>query len=243
MTVPWAEMVREADALGLPVTEEHLGQFDAFASLLAEGRQLLNLTSIVDPEEVAFKLFLDSLTALLGLVEALPEAARLIDIGTGAGFPGVPLAIVLPDAGVTLLDATGKKMTWLSGAVDTIGLRNAYPVAGRAETAAHDPGWRGQFDVAVVRAVAPIAVLAEICLPFLCPGGQLIALKSATRTETELPEARYALQMLGGRVASVMPVRCDRLPNRVVVTIVQDGRAPRGYPRRPGVPATDPLIG
>ena len=236
------ERIRLAcDRLGLPVDERALHKFDAYATLLAEGRETQNLTSIVAPIDVADKLFIDSLTAMVGLAARPLHGARFIDVGTGAGFPGVPLAVVLPYVGMTLLDATERKARWVDEAVRHAGIENAWAMTGRAETVGHHPGWRGQFDVATARAVAPLSVLAELLLPLVRPGGVAIALKTWTAVEVEMPSTEAALAMLGGVVARVTRIPEDVLPNRAVVTMVRTGDVSVDYPRRPGMPARYPL--
>jgi 16S rRNA (guanine527-N7)-methyltransferase len=227
--------------LGVHVDEGALNTFDAYAALLAEGRETQNLTSIVAPIDVADKLFIDSLTAMVGLAARPLPSARFVDVGTGAGFPGVPLAVVLPEIGMTLLDATERKARWVDEAVRQAGIANAWAMTGRAETVGHHPGWRGQFDVATARAVAPLAAVAELLLPLVRPGGVAIALKTWTAVETEMPAAEAALAILGGVVARVTRIPEDVLPNRAVVTMVRMGDLSADYPRRPGMPARYPL--
>ncbi len=244
MTAPALARRRLADGaanLGIALEDQHLDRFEAFAALLEEGRSRLNLTTITGPEDVADKLFLDSLTAMLGLPAPLAAGERIIDIGTGAGFPGVPLAVMMPEAGVTLLDATARKAAWVDGAVRAAGIANAWGVAGRAEDLGHDPGWRGQFGVATARAIASLAAIAEMAIPLLRPGGIAIALKTATGVDDEIASAERALDLVGGMVSRVVVIPEDVLPNRAVVTMVRTGDVPPGYPRRPGVPARWPL--
>lgn len=230
-----------ADRLGIPLAGDALDRFEAYAGLLADGRQHQNLTTIVDPIDVADKLFVDSLTAVLGLPSAPFAGARFVDVGTGAGFPGVPMAVVLPHVGMTLLDATARKVEWVDRAVRQAGIENAWAVAGRAEDLGHHPGWRSQFDVATARAVAPLASLAEMLLPLVRPGGVAIALKTSTAVDEEMPAAIVALAELGGVVARVVQVPDDVLPNRAVVTMLRTSDPPMEYPRRPGIPARYPL--
>lgn len=230
-----------ADRLGIAIDDACLDQFAAFAAVLEDGRKRLNLTSISGPDDVADKLFLDSLTALLGLGAVPARGARFIDVGTGAGFPGVPIAIALPGVGVTLLDATARKAAWLDEAVRAVGIGNAWGVAGRAEEVGQRAGWRGEFDVATARAVAPLATLAELMIPLLRPGGHAIALKTRSAIALELPGAEHALAEVGGTVAGVVAVPDDVLPNRAVVTMVRVADVPSQYPRRPGLPARLPL--
>ena len=234
-------MVDGARRLGLHLDGAALDAYERYAALLADGRRRLNLTTIVEPSDVAEKLFLDSLTAVLGMAAVPLPGARLIDVGTGAGFPGVPLAVALPQVGVTLLDATTRKVQWVDDAVQRVGIRNAWGAVGRAEELGHHPGWRGQFDIATARAVAPLATLAELLIPLVRPGGAAIALKTASTVDEEVEAARVALSEVGGAVARVMHVPEDLLPNRAIVTLVRIGDVPQKYPRRSGMPAHLPL--
>lgn len=238
---PWDTVIADARRLGLPLTTAHVLRFASFASLLARGRTQLNLTAIREPHQVAIKLFLDSVTVLLGVVDPLPDHPRVLDLGTGAGFPGVPVAILLPHAGVTLLDATGRKIAWLEEVVRVLELGNAYPITGRAEELGHHQGWRGQFDLVIVRAVASLATLAELALPFVRVGGQVIAMKSQAGVIEELHRAERAAWIVGGEVVAVTSVPSDLIPNRALVTFRRSGPTPSAYPRRSGLPAHEPL--
>ncbi|HXI14865.1 MAG TPA: 16S rRNA (guanine(527)-N(7))-methyltransferase RsmG [Chloroflexota bacterium] len=236
--VPRERLASGARALGITLSQDQLDHFDAYAAALEVGSRRFNLTAVTDPVQVAEKHFLDSLTVL----SVLPRGAlHLIDVGTGAGFPGLALKIARPEISVTLLEATGKKVAWLRETVEMLGLGGLETLAERSEALAHDPIHRGRYDIVTARAVAPLAVLCELCLPFLRPGGRFIAQKSASGAEFETPAARRALSVLGGRVAEVRKVNHAALPNRVLVVIEQNGAVPSAYPRRPGLPAKQPL--
>lgn len=227
-----------AGELGLSLDDSQLDLFDQYADLLEAGRAEANLTALSDRTEVVVKHFVDS----LALVPLLPaDARRLIDVGSGAGFPGLALKIVRPDLDVVLLEATGKKVAWLNRTAARLGLSGLMAIAERAETLGHVPDHRQAFDVATARAVAPLAVLSELCLPFVRRGGRFIALKTATAVEVELPQAERALQILGGVLRAVIPIRARGLPNRALVDIEQTGTVPAPYPRRPGMPNKRPL--
>ena len=235
---PRALLAAGAAALGFPLGEEQLDGFDRYGELLRSARDELNLTALSDPLDIAEKHFLDSLTVL----PALPLGPlHLIDVGTGAGFPGLALKIARPELRVVLLEATGKKVVWLQRVVAALGLQGVSAIADRAETLGHVPEHRGAYDVAVARAVAPLAVLCELCLPFLKPGGRFIAQKTSSGAESEVPAAAGALRTLGGRLLGVQPVAVERLPNRVLVLVEQTRPALATYPRRPGLPSKRPL--
>jgi 16S rRNA (guanine527-N7)-methyltransferase len=231
-------LVSGAGRLGLRLSAAQIERFQRLAALLREGKRRVNLTTLVDPVDVAEKHFLDSLSLLL----VLPAGPiRLVDVGTGAGFPGVPLVIARPEIEALLLEATGKKADWVAQTLEHLRIESATVLAARAEDAAHDIAYRSTFDVAVARAVAPLSVLCELCLPFLRPGGRFIAQKSAAGAEVEVPAARRALDLLGARLLEVRPVGLPQLPNRVLVVVEQGPSTPAMYPRRAGVPARRPL--
>lgn len=174
----------------------------------------------------------------LVLVSYLSDATNLVDVGSGGGLPGLPLKIMMPRLEVTLVEADGKKAAFLTQACARLGLPGVRVVGRRAEDAAHDPGLREAFDVAVARALAPMPVLAELCLPFVRVGGRLLAQK--TRDE-DFAAAGRAIELLGGA-----PLRVEPAPSRareagVIVVVEKVSPTPARYPRRPGVPARQPL--
>ena len=233
-----SRLAESAAALGVALAESQAQQLERLAALLAEGARAFNLTAVTDPPEIEQKHLLDSLSVLV----ALPaNTRRLIDVGTGAGFPGIPLKIARPEVEVTLLEATGKKVVWLNETILALGLRGVSAVAGRAEEVGHDPQHRERYDVSVARAVAPLGVLCELCLPFVKVGGRFIAQKSATGAEAEGPAAARALELVGGRLLEVVPVRHAALPNRVLVVVEKVRETSAAYPRRPGMPTKRPL--
>lgn len=233
-----------AAELGLTLTADQLNQFLRYENELVDWNLRMNLTAIEEPVEIEVRHFLDSLT----LVAALPRKVRsgravvtFLDVGAGAGLPGIPLAIVLPMLQVTLLEATQKKCRFLNHVRDLLTLPNLDVRCGRAEELAHDSAMREHFDVVAARAVAPLATLAELCLPFARPGGRFVAMKK-TGIDTEIDRARYGISVLGGRVAECLTVRVPRLnEDRLLVVVEKLAPTPRGYPRRPGVPAKAPL--
>ncbi|TBH21249.1 16S rRNA (guanine(527)-N(7))-methyltransferase RsmG [Thermus thermamylovorans] len=225
-------------ALGLDL-EAHLPAFSRLYGLLLEASRQQNLTALRGEEEVVVKHFLDSLSLLtLPLFEG---PLRILDLGTGAGFPGLPLKIVRPELEVVLLDATRKKVAFVAQAVAALGLKGAYPLWGRAEELAHRPEHREAYGRVVARAVASLCVLAELGLPFLALGGYLVAQKGPRVWQETAPLPR-ALDLLGGRLDGVHSLR---LPftgeERNLVLLAKVGPCPARYPRRPGVPEKHPL--
>lgn len=219
----------------------------AFAQAFAETNQLLNLSAVRDPGGIGRRLILESLR-LLPVIDATlanrsqPAApARLIDVGTGGGIPGMVIALARPAVRVTLLDSTAKKLAFLERVAGDLEATNVTCVHGRAEELGHDPAFREQFDLTTARAVAALPVLLELCLPFLRPGGTGFFPKGI-ELATELAEGKVAAHMLCGRIieASILPGIGSEVETRLVVVRKTD-RTPRRFPRRTGVPAKQPL--
>lgn len=253
-----------ASELGLDLTRDQLSAFSRYMNELLRWNQKANLTAIVAPEDIQTKHFLDSLTCLLAFpgidggigapaspaVAAPDLAARLkggaglscIDVGSGAGFPGIPLKICLPGMRLTLLESIGKKTMFLSHMVQFLKLEDTRVLNVRAEDLAKAAGERERYDVAVARAVSSLAVLAELCLPFCRVRGRVIAPKKGDLTQ-EMAEGRCAVQTMGGRYGSLVPVRLSLLgEDRSIVVMEKDTPTPHTYPRRPGMPAKRPLL-
>lgn len=230
-----ADAAREA---GLTLSDGQREMLAAFWSLVLEANERHNLTAIVDPHEAAVKHFVDSLTPLL--VGALPRRGRLADVGSGAGFPGIPLAIAAPELEVTLIESVGKKAAFLRHAVEALGLR-AHVLAMRAEAVGRDPRYRETFDAAVARALAPMPVASEWCLPLVRPGGRFVAMRGA-RGEEDLEEARRAIGMLGGKPGPVHGLELPRGAGRRVLIVVEKVRpTPSQFPREGGAARRRPL--
>ncbi len=232
-----------AAALGCQLSPAQLSLFHQFRVALLEWNERINLTSIVDPDEVEMRHFLDSLT-VLAAIEHDPSVGtdlRIIDIGSGAGLPGVPLAIVMPQSRVTLLEATGKKVAFLSYLVERLALRNVDVLLGRAEERAHERAYRESYDLVVARAVAPLPALAELCLPFAAIGGRFVALKKGDIAD-EIALAAVAFARLGGSPARSTRVSPELFSDdRCLVISSKQSSTPIRYPRRPGMPAKHPL--
>ena len=241
---PDLSLLREgAAAIGLPLSEAMIAAFARYFDLLAKQGATLNLTSVRDSEGVQRRHFLESLALGVALRDAgrLRGAERVVDIGAGAGFPGVPLKLVWPDLRLVLIEATQKKAAFLRRVVAELALSGVDVVAARAEEAGRRPGLRARFDLALARAVAPLPALAELTLPFVRVGGAVAAVKGS-RLPEELATAAAAIRRCGGAAAQtlVLPGQAENGPLRVVL-VPKVGLTPADLPRRPGLPATQPL--
>lgn len=224
---------------GYTLDSECLDAFDTYYRTLVEWNEKMNLTGITEPREVALKHMIDSLSVYRN--EYFPKGARVIDVGTGAGFPGVPLAIYQPALDITLLDSLKKRLTFLETAL-TLSHRQAQLIHARAEDAGRQAEHRDQYDVAVSRAVARLYRLVEWCLPFVKVGGVLLAMKGA-KCQEEVDEAQKAIFLLGGKLEAVQEVTLPELDDkRAIVVIRKVSPTPKAYPRRPAVAEKKPLI-
>ena len=233
-------LVEGAAGLSVPLDDAQAEQFRIYGDELIAWNRRVNLTAVTDPDDVVTKHFLDSLSVAAALPDGAREAdLRLLDVGSGGGFPGIPLAIAFPQWDVALLEATGKKAAFLKHVVVTLALEGTSVITGRAETVAHDPAHREAYDVVVSRAVAPMAVLAELCLPFCRAGGTFIAQKSRGAGE-EVSSARRAMETTGGTLDRLKEVGYDGGEGLLAV-VEKSGGTPARYPRRSGIPAKRPL--
>ncbi|MFZ4826657.1 MAG: 16S rRNA (guanine(527)-N(7))-methyltransferase RsmG [Phototrophicaceae bacterium] len=227
------------DLFGISLNAEQVQQFETYFSLLSEWNERINLTSIVDREEVLIRHFIDSLSVLK--LYSPNEHDRLLDVGTGAGLPGFPLSIIHPHLSITLMDATGKKVQFLEAVKDALALEQVVVVQSRAEEAGQDIFFREEYDVVVARALARLPVLLEYLLPFAKVGGICIAMKGEN-PHAELADSALALQTLGGSFEEML--RFD-LPNSEtphhLLRFRKVSPTPSKYPRRAGVPTRKPL--
>jgi 16S rRNA (guanine527-N7)-methyltransferase len=253
------ELLRDgARALGLCLTSEQVQAFQAYYRELSGWNRKFNLTTVTRCDEVQIKHFLDSLTCLVALPVAgaardqpLPSVVPLsskelplqcVDVGTGAGFPGLPVKIMRPELRMTLLESSRKKITFLAHLLSTLGIEGVELLWARAEDVGQDPGHRERYDVVLARAVAEMSELAEYCLPLCRKGGYFIAQKGA-EIEAELTAAEAAIGVLGGSLREVKTLYLPRLKEpRSLVLVDKVGQTPRKYPRRPGMPKKRPLM-
>lgn len=230
-----------AERLNLPLSPAQLKAFDAYRALLISHRSRAGLTSLRDPDAIDRRHFGESLALLKALEVAGVFASPAIDIGSGAGFPGLPLKIARPQLELTLLEATAKKAAFLETVVRGLGLTGVTVLTERAEDAARDPRHRGAYALALARAVAPLGVLAELAVPFLRVGGRLASPKGSGAAR-EVAEAEGALTALGGEIEAVTSLERNGqgvAPTLVIVRKVTE--TPERYPRRAGVPSKRPL--
>ena len=234
MTNILSEAVKQ---FNLTLSEAELNAFDTYADMIRERNKVVNLTSILDDEGMAIKHFADSL-ALVQYIDN--KKASLIDVGTGAGFPGIPLKIALPELNVTLMDALNKRLVFLQDVTNELSLNKVNFVHARAEDGGRDKKYREKFDIATARAVASLPVLCEYCLPFVKVGGVFLAMKG--HSEDEISESAKAVKVLGGKIERVdefMLPGTDMTRSIVVVRKVKN--TPPQYPRKAGQPSKSPI--
>lgn len=239
------EFTRLLDAgceeLGIVLTEKQKEQFFKYFQLLTEWNQVMNLTAITEMPEVVTKHFVDSLLVVKVSDGIRTEAYSCIDVGTGAGFPGIPLKIAFPQLQITLLDSLNKRVDFLNTVIQELGLTGITAVHGRAEDFGRNKEYREQFDLCVSRAVANLSTLSEYCLPFVKAGGKFLPYKSG-KVEEEAREAESAVKKLGG---SMKETKTLVLPgtdvDRTFVPIDKINMTPKKYPRKAGMPGKEPL--
>ncbi|MBZ0302316.1 MAG: 16S rRNA (guanine(527)-N(7))-methyltransferase RsmG [Anaerolineae bacterium] len=233
-------LAQQADEqFGITLSPEQTAQFAQYAEVLAAWNAHTNLTAITEPAAVQVRHFLDSLS--IAQVVPMRSGLRLIDVGTGAGFPGLPLLIAFPHIRVTLLEATGKKVNFLDHVIAQLGLRGAQTLHARAEEAGHMPDQRAAYDLVLARAVARLPALVEYLLPLARIGGQCIAMKGDTAAD-EARDAARAIDLMGGRFNRIETIELPDIdePHRLVI-IDKVAHTPRTYPRKPGTPTHVPL--
>lgn len=233
------ELQIKAEQLQIVLTEQQCQQFQTYYEILIEKNKVMNLTAITEYEEVIDKHFLDSI--LLGTVMDLSGDMSVIDVGTGAGFPGIPLKIAYPNLKITLLDSLNKRVKFLNEVIEELGLTDIEAVHARAEEGARKQEYREQFDLCVSRAVANLSTLSEYCLPFVKKSGCFVSYKSS-QIEEELQQSKKAVKILGGKIRNVEE---KQLPDtdiiRQFVMIEKIGATPKAYPRKAGTASKTPL--
>ena len=221
------------------LTDKQKEQFNKYYEMLTDWNEKINLTAITDKDEVWLKHFEDSLS--IDKIKDMDQTESIIDVGTGASFPGLPIKIAYPNIKLTLLDSLDKRIRFLEAVVRELGLTDVTCIHGRAEDFSRSPEYREKYDLCVSRAVAGLSVLSELCIPFVKPGGSFVAYKSE-KAEAEIAEAENALAILNGRIKTTEEFTLsDNVQKRILIDIEKTGLTPEKYPRRAGVPAKKPL--
>ena len=227
----------KAEMFHVKLDEQALERFDTYGKLLVDWNEKINLTAITDPEGITIKHFLDSLT-ILGYVD-IPEGAKVIDVGTGAGFPGLAMLIARPDLDVTLMDSTKKRLMVIENILETIDLK-ANVVHARAEEAGKNKMFREKYDFSTARAVTNLRDLAEYCLPFVKVGGSFIPMKS-TKAQEEIAEGKKAIHLLGGQIIKQDTFELLDCGERTIINVKKISSTPAKYPRASAKIAKNPI--
>ncbi|GAB6179187.1 16S rRNA (guanine(527)-N(7))-methyltransferase RsmG [Desulfotomaculum defluvii] len=235
-----ATLKKAADEIGLVLLEDQIHSFNTYYELIIDWNKKINLTAITEPREVAVKHFIDSLTCL-NTIQITPHA-KILDIGTGAGFPGIPLKIFRPDLSITLMDSLNKRVTFLNEVINNLGLTEIRALHDRAEDFGQKKEHREKYDYVISRAVARLAVLSEYCLPCVKLGGYFISQKGPDIVD-ELNEAKKAIHILGGSLENTHKLELPIIKDgRSLIVIKKDKLTPSEYPRKAGTPAKKPII-
>ena len=230
------------EELGIELSKEQIDQFIKYYEMLVEKNKVMNLTAITEFNEVIVKHFIDSL-ALVKVVDKddLSNGISIIDIGTGAGFPGIPLKIAFPNINITLLDSLNKRINFLKEVSDELGFEGIDFIHGRSEDFGRNPQFREKFDICVSRAVANLATLSEFCVPFVKVGGSFISYKAGDCGE-EVKESMKAVEKMGGKIINQLEYMVPTSDlNRVLLFIEKEKATPKSFPRKAGTPAKEPI--
>lgn len=230
---------KKAMQMGIVLDDTQISQFQTYFEMLIEKNKVMNLTAITEKEEVIDKHFADSLAFVQTGLET--SGKRLLDLGTGAGFPGIPLKIAFPEMEVLLLDSLNKRVRFLQDVIRELNLQGIDAVHGRAEDFAKQKAYRENFDYVVSRAVANLAVLSEYCLPYVSVGGYFLPYKSGD-IQREIDESRKAVKILGGSVEDVVSFEIPGTDiHRTILKIRKKTAAPKRFPRKAGLPSKEPI--
>lgn len=231
------EMLKYAQVISLKLSEKQLNQFWDYMNLLLEWNEKINLTAIIEPKEIILKHFIDSLTIL----KYIDKNKKVIDIGTGAGFPGIPLKIMREDIEVTLLDSLNKRIQFLNEVIMQLKLEKIYTVHSRIEDYGRDKKYRESYDFVTSRAVANLSTLSEYMLPMIKVEGKSICMKGV-EIEDELTKSKNAIKILGGKVVQTQKLNLPKSDNgRNLIIIEKVKNTPTKYPRKAGVPSKTPI--
>ena len=245
MTNDYSQMIKDFSSFGITLSDKQVEQFDKYLSLLVKWNEVMNLTAITEFNDVCKLHFVDSISSSK-YIDFTKKDLSLIDIGTGAGFPGIPLKIVFPNLNVTLLDSLNKRLNFLNEVIDELGLNESGSIRtlhGRAEDycSSKEGSLRETFDIAVSRAVANMSTLSEYCLPYVKVGGLFIAYKSE-KAQDELKDAKGAIHLLGGKLISTEEFLLPDFDiSRNICIVEKKENTSKKYPRKAGVPSKQPL--
>lgn len=234
----FAEKMREhANEIGFLLEEKQINQFYVYMKLLLEWNEKINLTAITNPEEIILKHFIDSMT----IAKYIDKKLKLIDVGTGAGFPGIPLKIIREDIEITLLDSLNKRVNFLNEVISQLGLTKIQTIHSRVEDFGQDKKYREKFDCATSRAVANLSTLAEYLMPLVKLNGVCISMKGSN-IEEEIQESKKAISVLGGKIEKREEFQLPKSNmDRNIIIIRKINSTPQKYPRKSGTPAKDPI--
>lgn len=232
-------LVEGLKKLNLELSDKQKKQFMDYYHMLIETNKVMNLTSIVEEDEVMVKHFIDSLLIVRSI--DLKNVQSMIDVGTGAGFPGIPIKIMFPHIGITLLDSLNKRLKFLNDVIEKLELKNIYTIHGRAEDLGHKKYYREKYDLCVSRAVANLSTLSEYCIPFVKVDGLFVSYKSAESNE-EIGDAKKAISVLCSNIEkdNVLELPCSDVERKMVV-IRKMGQTPAKFPRKAGIPSKEPI--
>lgn len=231
------KMQEKSKDLGVSFFVEQLEQFFEYMKLLIEWNEKINLTAITEPDEIILKHFIDSITIL----KEIKNDARIVDVGTGAGFPGIPLSIMNPTLKITLVDSLNKRLIFLQEVVKKLKLENIEIVHARAEELGQNKKYRESFDVATSRAVANLSTLSEYLIPLVRINGKVISMKAGD-TQDEIDGAKKAIKVLGGKIEKVDEFNLPQTDiRRTIILIKKEEKTPNKYPRKAGTPSKDPI--
>lgn len=241
-----SELKTNIESLGLSADDKALQKFSMLYDLLIAKNEVMNLTAITDEREVAVKHFYDSLTLVKDqkIRNLLENGCRVCDLGTGAGFPGIPIKILFPNVKISFVDSVNKKLLYIDETLTALGLHDGCSIChSRAEDLGHDKASRETFDLVTSRAVANMTTLSEYCLPLVKPGGYFTAMKGGkAETESEITAAEKAVAFLGGKIIFTTGFDLpDQMGERTIVTIRKTKTTPKKYPRKAGLPSKEPL--
>lgn len=234
-------MREELSEFSIELSELQLHQFYQYFELLVEWNKVMNLTTITEMEDVVTKHFVDSLSLVKVLPDLKSEQVQILDMGTGAGFPGIPLKIVFPELEITLLDSLNKRINFLNEVIEQLGLKKIKAVHGRAEDYGRNRKYREKYDYCVSRAVANLSTLSEYCMPYVKIGGAFIPYKSG-KIEEELNQAKGAVKLLGGKIEEVITFMLPKTDvERSFIVVRKKEGTSKKYPRKAGLPGKEPL--